>query len=181
MAKRGGKKALRKSRSSSRISFRARKPPISIKIVSIYFYLMALIVLLLGLLVFLGGIIGATFFSSANLAWLYNIFPSLFVVNSFITKGIFATLIIVGLLVILWAVVQFFIGKGLWKGRKLAFAAASLLLGIEFLTFLILILTFNFNALWGFILYAVLGYLLVGDSKSRVFFDLNKKLKVRRK
>lgn len=191
MVKRGKSRkiiGLRRKISMLERKLKIFEPPLSIKIVSIFFYVTGILTLLFGLITIIAAIIGVSFISSVDKQKLMEIVPGLSMWDVLLSGGFYMALIAIGLFIVIWGIINFYIGKGLWKGRKLAFVGASIIILLGFLSSLITIIKFSYSGLVSLIIYGVLGYLLFFEKKSRSFFDLGsfkkissfKKLKKRR-
>jgi hypothetical protein len=167
------KRVKRKSYSSSQREFKlVPYPPLSVKVVSIFFYILGIVTCVFGLMVLLAGIFGAVLLYNFNVSQLMQMVPSLSMWEPLFSAGFVIALFIIGIVVILWGIIQILIARGLWKGSKVAFVAAAVLIFISFLTSLILTLTLDFSALFPLILYGLLGYLLFFENGSKRYFGL---------
>ncbi len=177
MAKRG--KVKRKL--SRRNFIKPIKAPLSTKIVAVFFYIIAILTLLFGLIVIIGGLFGIALFSAVDSQKLAELVPSISLWNELLTTGLFVKVISAGLGIFVWGIIQFIIANGLLKGRKLAYLAAVIIVFIGFVLSLSLVIALDWSALAGFVIYGILGYLLLFDKKSRKFFETSLLFKKRRR
>ncbi|MBI2629381.1 hypothetical protein HYW74_04835 [Candidatus Pacearchaeota archaeon] len=177
MAKRG--KVKRKL--SRRNFIKPIKAPLSTKIVAVFFYIIAILTLLFGLIVIIGGLFGVALFSAVDSEKLAELIPSISLWNDLINQGLFTAILLSGAGIFIWGIIQFLIANGLLKGRKLAYLAAVIIIFIGFILSLSLVITLDWSALAGFVIYGILGYLLLFDKKSRKFFETSLLFKKRRR
>ena len=176
MVKRGKKKA--RNGVSRVVKFGKIKldPPIGIKIVSIFFLISGLLGILFGALVFLGALLGFSLLSSVDVQSMINNNPGLSILGIESGTGLFTTIFILGVFVLFWGVIEWYIGKGLWRAVRIWYVAASILILIGLLTSLALVISLSYSGLIPLILYGVFGYFLWLDKNSRAYFGLSSKL-----
>lgn len=157
-------------------AFRVLDPPLSIKIDSIFFYVVGVLTFIFGLFVFFGALIGTAFLSNVDKETMLQTVPGLSMWEIALGQGVLTALIFVGLIICMWGIIQFFIGKELWKGKKIAYIAAAILIFIGFLSSLGVVLSLSWSGLGGLAIYGILGYCLFFDKKARRFFDIDSKI-----
>ena len=168
MVKRGVKKGSRQRY----LKILSKSPPLSVKIVSVFFYVNAILYIILGIASLLTGILGASFYTGEDMQKILNTYPGISTWGIEIGVGIFSLIILFAVFILIVGIIEYYIGRGLWKGRRLAFILASLLIILGFLISLGLVISLNYSALFGLIIYAVLLYCLFIDKGARKYFDL---------
>jgi len=176
MVKRGKIKSRKKVSRPVRLSKIKLNPPIGIKIVSIFFLISGLLAILFGALVFLGALLGFSLLSSGDVQNMIDNNPGLSILGIESGTGLFTTIFILGIFVLFWGVIEWYIGKGLWRAVRIWYVAASILILIGLLTSLALVISLSYSGLIPLILYGVFGYFLWIDKNSRAYFGLSSKL-----
>jgi hypothetical protein len=145
MAKRSVKKV--KPSSSSKI-------PVEVKVISVLYYVLAVLSLIFGILFLVGaGAIGE---------YTQQI-PALAVLGT----GLF---IVLGIIVIAFAVLDFFIGRGLWKGKNWARIIAIIIAILGFISALLSLVDGQFLSIISLVIHGLIGgYLLFSKEVKKTF------------
>jgi len=108
-----------KKRVSKKRTSQAGKIPVLVKLISLLFYIIAFVILITGIIFFIGGIVGDSFAKVIDLESVLSTegFEGDY---SLLIAIIQSSLILGGLVLIILSVVDYFIARGLWKGRNWA-------------------------------------------------------------
>lgn len=176
MAKRGVRKSSSarsfKRNVSKRDFYRSRGTPISVKIVSIFFYITAILSFIIAVLALGAGILGASLVSAPDIQQILNSYPGLSSWGIQVGTGIFVAIISFGVFILVLGLIEFFIARGLWRGNKFSFVLATVLIVLGFLSSLGVLIGLDYSGIGGMILYIILGYCLFINKQAREFFDL---------
>ncbi len=148
-------------RRSSRASYsRAeRKVPLGIKVISILGLIGAIITFIFGLVILVAGIVGGTF-ASQILESLGNSSG-----NAVVASVLVSSLMLGGILIVLWAVVEFLIARGLWRGRNWARIITGIFAIVWFVSSLL-----NLNFL-GVVIAGLIGYYLWFSKEAKAYYS----------
>ena len=128
--------------------------PVGVKVISVLFYIGAVLSVLFGLLSF----VGASLFGA-----LFSNIPAL----SFIGAGSF---VVLGVVMLALGVLDFFVGRGLWKGHNWARIVAVILAALGVLMQLLALLGGRISAIVFLVIYLVIGgYLLLNNDVKASF------------
>src|SRR3989344_2509164 len=118
--------------------------PTGVKVISVLYYICAAFAVLFGLLLMAGaGFIG-------------NLMKSVPLL-SFLGTGFFLA---IGLVLIAFGVLDFFVGRGLWNGRNWARIIVIIFSALGILGGLSSLLRFNLSGIGGFVVHAIIVYYL---------------------
>jgi lysylphosphatidylglycerol synthetase-like protein (DUF2156 family) len=132
---------------------RTGKVPVGVKVISVLYYIVAVISILTGLVLIIG--------SDALRSYLDTLFPTT------LLAGMIA---VFGVISILFAVLFFFIARGLWKGQKWARIVAIIFAVIGLLSALVSVANGYSKSIIDLIVHALIGgYLLFSSDVKRVF------------
>ena len=173
MVKRGKKKF--RSSKSNKIVMRL-DPPLGIKIVSVFFFISAILSFLFGVLIILGSVLGLSLLSSEDIKNMINNNPGLSAFGIESGTKLFTTIFAFGVFIIVWGIIEWYVGKGLWRAIRIWYVAASVLILIGLLTSLALIFSLTYSGLVPLVFYIVLAYLLWVNKNSRSYFGISSKL-----
>lgn len=166
MAKRKVAKKKRNVRSSRRSSPRRNysrsenKIPLGVKIIAILGLVSAVLTVLMGVVIFIAGLVGGNFASQLGL----NSLGTDSVSGALIGSLLLGSLILGGILFVLWGIVEFFIARGLWRGRNWARIVVGIFMVLGFISAI-----FNLN-FFGLIVTALVGYYIWFSKECRNFF-----------
>lgn len=128
--------------------------PVGVKIISVLYYIAAVVLIILGIALFGGaGLVG----------YLASKIPFIAVLGS----GIIA---VAGIIVILLAVLSFFIARGLWKGKQWARIIVIIFAILGFISAIISLLKLDFSVIGSLVINGLIGgYLLFSENVKKAF------------
>ena len=109
-----------KSRGYRVVNAKSGRVPGFVKAIAILYFLAAVFTILLGIILFLGGVFGTTIFSSVGADTLLQYTSGRNQIDSLFVPIILGSLTIVGIIFIAFGILHIFIGKGLWRGKQWA-------------------------------------------------------------
>lgn len=118
--------------------------PTWVKVISVLYYIGAVVSVLLGIVMLVGGGFMGSMLESMPFAALFG--------------GLFAVL---GIIMIALAVLAFFIGRGLWKGQKWARIIAIIFAILGVISSLISLIGGDWSQIIGLIINGLIGYYLL--------------------
>jgi hypothetical protein len=125
MAKRKGKR---------KTSQRKIRIPLGLKIIAILTYVKAFFLILGGIGLFLGGIISSAIVGSLGIDKILQMMgEATGSLSPEVTVFILSSLILGGVLVIIFGIIAWYIGRGLWRGRNWARVVVIVLMAIAFI------------------------------------------------
>jgi hypothetical protein len=128
--------------------------PVGVKIIAVLYYIAAVVLLLAGILAIVGSATFGAYF--ASLGSLMALFGGL--------------MIVLGIIFIAFAVLCFFIGRGLWKAQKWARILVIIFAILGILSAILNIIKGQWGSIVGLIIDVIIGaYLLFGKSVKEAF------------
>jgi hypothetical protein len=125
--------------------------PTGVKIISILYYISAVLAVLAGIVIIFGGSLLASFFVSFAI----------------LGAGLF---VIMGIIIIAVGVLGFFIGKGLWEGNPWARTVAIILAALGTLSSLSSIVGGDFGSIVSLAINVLIGWYLLSNEEVKKFF-----------
>jgi len=109
--------------------------PVGVKIISVIAFIKAGILLIVGIALFLGGLIGTAVLSGVGIEKLIELTggnndP----ITGIVASAIVGSLIVSGIIVIVLSVLAYYVGRGLWDGRNWARIVVIVLSVITFIS-----------------------------------------------
>lgn len=129
-----------------------------VKAISIWYYIGAAFLALLGLAMILGGSFLGTLLSTV---------PGAEAVSSALIGGV---IIVVGVIVLGIAVLYFFIGKGLWKGKNWARIVAIVFAALGFLGSISSLISGNISSIVMLVIDGFIAWYLIFSKEAKAFF-----------
>jgi len=126
-----------KARTSSRRTTTPQKSvPVLVKVISIFFYIIAALTILLGIILLIGGLAGSAFISELGIDDQLRQSAQTNPIDAALVPLVLGSLILGGIIMIAFGILDIYIGRGLWKGKNWAriltivFAVASIITGL---------------------------------------------------
>ncbi|MFA6023078.1 MAG: hypothetical protein WC781_03245 [Candidatus Pacearchaeota archaeon] len=147
-----------------------KSAPKEVKVLSILFYIFAVLSVISGLLMMLGGITGTALIGMLGVDQVMQLVPGLDLSQVIVGEIAFITIIFAGVIAILIGGVEWFIGRDLMKGKKWAYVVALILVIFGILNALMTFILNPFSAIISLIIYGILLYYLWFNKTVRNFF-----------
>ncbi len=147
MAKKIEKKA------SKSVSEPKLRVPVGVKIIAVLYYMAAVISIVFGILAIIGSALFASYFST--------LWP----------RAVFSRAIaFVGIVIVAFAVLFFFIARGLWKGQRWARIVAIIVAVLGFVSAILNIMQIDIRLIANLIIHGLIGsYLLFSKKVKKAF------------
>jgi len=117
-----GKKVVSVKKSSKKVSGGTKKSttPGFVRVISILYYIVSVLMILMGVVLFIGGFAGEGFVKGFGIDRVLEFGATENPVDSFVVPLILGSLIVGGLLVIAIGILEFYIARGLWLKQNWA-------------------------------------------------------------
>ena len=152
------------SRSYRVVNTKSSRVPGFVKAIALLYFLVAVFTILIGILLFLGGVFGSTIFSAVGVETLLQYSAERNQIDSLFVPIILGSLAVVGLLFIAFGILDIFVGRGLWKGRQWARVLTIIFMAIGLITS---IFSFDFVTI---VISALIGGYLLFSRKVKAAF-----------
>jgi len=134
MAKKKVKKEKERIVSKGKINRKKRKGvPALVKVISVLYYISAVLAIIGGLVLFIAGMIGGSFVDQINDS-LLELNAEADPVDAWVVPIILGSLAFGGIVIIALGVFEFFVARGLWKGRNWARIVVIIFMALGFLS-----------------------------------------------